>query len=159
TSASESSPTRDEKYTTPWVSSCSTWTAVTLTSSRRGSSMRSSSAATTSRTSSFTRAVRGYPRRPPHRRLQPMSALLKLEPIPDRPDDLGLREGPHEALPAVHHLGGVTRRGGDDGEAQLGPLPALLVPHLRGAHPEAVAGAVEHRPHRRPPVLEGPAVG
>ena len=133
---------------------------VIVTSSSRSSSSRSSSSATISRSSSLSRAVRGYfgwiagracGTEPSGR--PPATIVVGVEHL-----DLG--ERPHEPLDLVEHLEHVRLGARDHRHPELGPLPLVLVrrPRRRDTWYRRRSPSTMGRTHR-PLLLQRVAVG
>ena len=84
-------------------------------------------------------------------------SAVGLDPVALGGGDGDLGVGPDEPLDGIQHLGDVGGVGGDDGEAELGALPLVVVTGLGGRHGETPTCCVEEVPHDGTLVLEGPA--
>src|SRR6266446_5330496 len=100
--------------------------------------MRSSSSASTSSITSFTRAVRGY------RLAEVMrSRPLALEPCGLDVEQLDVGRRDHEALDRGEHLAELGIGGRDDGDGDRSPLPLVVVVDLGRGNQEPVAQPVD----------------
>src|SRR5438105_3759926 len=102
--------------------------------------MRSSSSASTSSITSFTRAVRGYFRAEVMR-----SRPLALEPGGLDVEELDARRGDHEAFDRGQEFAELRIRPGDGRDRDRCALPLIVMIHLCHRDPEPVAQPVDDR--------------
>ena len=68
---------------------------------------------------------------------------VRLDPVAFGRGDRELGVRPHKSLHRVQHLGDVRGVGGNDGEAEFGALPFVVMTGLGGRHREAPPRRVE----------------